>query len=160
MKVSLALTTLLVVAAPSLGQDDPVPPKQFSPIFCGGHTPEPRLCPQGQVCAPTQPPGTADFPGECVLQRCGGFVLNPTPCPQGQVCVYNHTVVTDTPGWCLSPKLRCGSPAGSAKCKSGWDCIKRPQIDWVDYVKYWGEDGNKGKGEGICAPPGALTGPK
>lgn len=125
------------------------PPTRQPPENCGGHTPEPNLCGPGELCAPTQPPGTADFPGTCVFQRCGGKPNNGI-CPLGLVCVYSPTEQrTDQPGRCLPARLTCGEQGGMnrgvAKCRGGWTCLRDPKVDF----EYWDEF----KGVGICIPP-------
>lgn len=132
----------------------PSPPEQTSPtrarpFSCGGFAPQLNPCPKGLVCAPTQPPMTADYPGECVLQTCGGKTPSPAICPLGQVCVYNSTSpITDIPGRCMAAMLECGGKKGT-KCKSGWQCVLNPKIDFFYAEEF--------KGEGICVPPGSLV---
>ncbi|KAK0638477.1 hypothetical protein B0T16DRAFT_462256 [Cercophora newfieldiana] len=116
---------------------------------CGGFTREPNPCPKGLVCAPTQPPGTYDLPGTCILQTCGGKSPTLSPCPEGQVCVYNATApMTDLPGRCMAAKLTCGGKGET--CKSGWECLEEPRVDW-NYREEFPE------GKGICIPPGSLV---
>ncbi|KAM7196966.1 hypothetical protein V8F33_005848 [Rhypophila sp. PSN 637] len=127
----------------------PTAPTRKYPKNCGGHTPEPNPCPKGEICAPTQPPGTADFPGTCVFQPCGGKPSNGI-CPRGLVCVYSPTELrTDQPGRCLAAVLTCGEKGGmnrgSTKCAGGWTCLKDPRIDFEYQAEF--------KGPGICVPP-------
>ncbi len=117
-----------------------------SPIPCEGHTIKPQICPEGQKCAPTQSIHVADLPGDCVLQSCGGKTREPQLCPETQVCIYNHTVITDIPGRCLSTKLTCGGEKG-LRCRNNWDCVLSPQVDGFYTFS----------AEGICVPPGALV---
>jgi len=146
--MKLQLLSILVLgtsafAIPSPQSTDPAvrPPSSN----CGGHTPQPNLCAEGLICAPTQPPGTADFPGTCVMQVCGGKPNNGI-CPRGLVCVYSSTEQrTDQPGRCLASVLACGSKSGR-KCRDGWTCLRDPKIDY----EYVGEF----SGAGICVPPG------
>ncbi|KAK0614446.1 hypothetical protein B0T14DRAFT_570382 [Immersiella caudata] len=118
------------------------------PARCGGFTREPNPCPSPLVCAPTQPPMSYDFPGTCVLATCGGKSPFLDPCPTGQVCVYNATApMTDLPGRCMATVLTCGE---KEKCKSGWECLKEPRVDY-NYREEFPE------GKGICIPPGSLV---
>ncbi|KAK1749424.1 hypothetical protein QBC47DRAFT_312030 [Echria macrotheca] len=122
---------------------------------CGGITPQPNPCPKGLVCAPTQPPGSFDLPGTCILQSCGGKSPTISPCPSGQVCVYNATApITDLPGRCMAAVLTCGGE-GDEKCKSGWECAKEGwvRVDW----NYRGDVPDLEKGGGICIPVGSLV---
>jgi len=136
-----AKTTTTTPASPSA--------TRLSPLHCGGLSPTINACPKGLVCAPTQPPHSYDFPGTCVLQTCGGKSPTISPCPTGQVCVYNATApITDLPGRCMAAKLTCGEK-GEEKCKSGWDCLLDPKLDY----NYREEFGAKG----ICIPPGSLV---
>jgi len=132
------------------------PPKETTtpgrerPLSCGGFAPQINPCPKPLVCAPTQPPMTADFPGECVLQTCGGKTQPPlAPCPLGQVCVYNATSpITDIPGRCMAAMLDCGGEK-RMECKSGWQCVLHPKVDFFYADEF--------RGEGICIPPGSLV---
>lgn len=127
-------------------------PTRPAPRRCGGFTPEPNPCPPGLVCAPTQPPGTFDLPGTCILQSCGGKSPTINPCPVGQVCVYNATSpITDLPGRCMAAVLTCGRRQDRG-CTSGWECLKEPKIDF-NYREDWTEE----KGKGICIPAGSLV---
>ncbi|KAM7208369.1 hypothetical protein V8F20_001347 [Naviculisporaceae sp. PSN 640] len=144
LSIFLVNQGILALPQSTVTRDDPTLPTRKPPKNCGGHTPEPNPCPEGQVCAPTQPPGTADFPGTCVFQPCGGKPSNGI-CPLGLVCVYSSTEQrTDQTGRCLSTKLTCGDKG--TKCRSGWTCLKDPKVDF----EYWEEF----KAAGICAPPG------
>lgn len=128
---------------------DATAPARKSPAHCGGFAPQINICPEGLVCAPTQPPNTADFPGTCVLQPCGGKTASLDLCPIGQVCVYNATSpITDIPGRCMAAVLTCGGKEDS-KCKSGWDCLLDPKIDAAYEDEF--------SGAGICIPPGSLV---
>lgn len=128
---------------------------------CGGFSPTPARCPAGQACAPTQPPGSFDLPGTCILATCGGKVaaLEGTLCPGGQVCVYNATApVTDLPGRCMAAMLTCGGGEGK-KCSSGYECLVEPRVDFA-YAEQWeaAVEGVKGeKAVGICIPRGSLV---
>jgi len=122
--------------------------------LCGGLSREPRRCPAGQACAPTQPPGSYDLPGTCILQTCGGKSPTIQPCPGGQVCVYNATSpITDLPGRCMAAELTCGRPSSrdGGGCRPGWECLLEPRIDYA----YRGEfpEGE----QGICIPAGSLV---
>ena len=128
-------------------------PTRPAPRHCGGFTPEPNPCPPGLVCAPTQPPGTFDLPGTCILQSCGGKSPTISPCPTGQVCVYNATSpITDLPGRCMAAVLTCGRKQDRGCPSSGWDCLKDPKIDF-NYREEWTPE----KGKGICIPQGSLV---
>ncbi|KAK1830658.1 hypothetical protein QBC39DRAFT_383138 [Podospora conica] len=123
---------------------------------CGGLSPDPPRCPAGQACAPTQPPGSFDLPGTCILATCGGKVaaLEGSLCPAGQVCVYNATApVTDLPGRCMAAALTCG---GGKKCSGGWECLVEPRVDFA-YFGEWEGAGRGVEGGGICVPRGALV---
>ncbi|GAB1315537.1 hypothetical protein MFIFM68171_05747 [Madurella fahalii] len=128
---------------------DATAPARSPPAHCGGFAPQLNPCPEGLVCAPTQPPNSADFPGTCVLQSCGGKTASPNLCPIGQVCVYNATSpITDIPGRCMAAVLTCGGKK-EPKCKSGWDCLLNPKIDFAYQDEF--------TGAGICIPPGSLV---
>lgn len=128
---------------------------------CGGFSEKPARCPAGQACAPTQPPGSFDLPGTCILSTCGGKVaaLEGTLCPAGQVCVYNATApVTDLPGRCMAAMLTCGGGEGK-KCSSGYECLVEPRVDFA-YYEQWEAAVRGVKGEkavGICIPRGSLV---
>jgi hypothetical protein len=139
MKGAKALAAIVTLLLPFAVAESPIP--------CGGHTVKPQVCPRGQSCAPTQPPNIADLSGDCVLKSCGGKTREPGICPDTQVCVYNHTLITDIPGRCMSAKLTCGGRGrGSRRCKDGWQCVMDPDVDFS----------YKFEGNGICVPPGSL----
>jgi hypothetical protein len=144
--------TLALAKPPPAGTTVAAPPNRTGAPICGGYYQSGKApkCEEGQVCAPTQPPNSFDFPGSCVLQSCGGSSPTPRICPLEQVCVYNHTIITDIPGRCLSAKLTCGGRE-DVRCKEGWDCVKNPQLDY-SYREDLPEDFY-----GICVPPGALV---
>jgi hypothetical protein len=63
--------------------------------------------------------------------------------------VYNATApITDLPGRCMAAILTCGGPK-QEKCKSGWDCLKDPKIDYNYRDEF--------EGKGICIPQGSLV---
>jgi len=148
---SAYLVLALTPKRPTTTQSPPVdetPRARSQPASCGGFAPQLNPCPEGLLCAPTQPPNTADFPGQCILQSCGGKTATQL-CPLGQVCVYNATSpITDIPGRCMATVLTCGG-AKNRQCKSGWDCYPNPKIDF----SYQGEF----SGVGICIPPDSLV---
>jgi len=134
---------------------DSLLPTRPPSTICGGLSREPRRCPAGQACAPTQPPGSYDLPGTCILQTCGGKSPTIQPCPEGQVCVYNATSpITDLPGRCMAAKLTCGkpSPRDGGSCKPGWECLLEPRIDYA-----YREEFPEGGEQGICIPAGSLV---
>ncbi len=104
------------------------------PMSCGGHRPNPPMCPSGYKCVddPNTCSMAVDCPGICVVDPdriviCGGFTPNPISCGAGEICIDNPTTASmalDAPGICVR-KVFCGGIAG-VQCPGAYTCVDDP----------------------------------
>jgi len=126
------------VPGPSTNPPDagnpPPPDAGTPPMSCGGHRPNPPMCPSGYKCV-DDPNGCSmavDCPGICVIdteviRQCGGEVINPSFCQSGEVCIDNPTtgsMAVDHRGICIK-KVFCGGIA-SFPCPGNLTCVDDP----------------------------------
>ena len=106
-----------------------------APMDCGGHRPNPPMCPSGYVCVdnPKTCSMAADCPGICVpevIKQCGGHTPNPGVCAANEICVDNPStpsMTVDAPGICIT-KVFCGGIA-SFPCPGNLSCEDDPTDD-------------------------------